>query len=139
MAVVDPVIGVDDFNRPKVLSERESYITDLLIMLFTVPGQYPAIPRFGMNIQSYLYQFEDTIDPIKIKAQLVYQCQEFLPEVESGELDVEVGYYKERPMIVFHLPVINDTSTHVLVLGVTINEKGELVYNFVEGNKTQVI
>lgn len=136
---VDPVYGVDDFHKPKVRSEMETYANNVLLILFTVPGTYPSLPAFGMNVQKYLYEFEDEINTDRIKAELVFQCDEFLPEISSGELDVYLVHYKDQPMLIFQLPVIDDSDDRVLVLGVKLNEHGELVYNFVEGNRTQMI
>lgn len=136
---VDPMYGVDDFNKPKVRSEMETYVNSVLLILLTEPGTYPSLPRFGMYIIKYLYQFEDEIDVDHIKAEMVFQCNEFLPEISSKDLDVYIGYYKDEPMLVFQMPMIDDSDDRVLVLGVKLNEHGELVYNFIEGNKTQMI
>lgn len=139
MASVDPVYGVNNFNETKVLTEAETLVNNILMILFGKPGFYPSIPWLGMDIQQYLYRFEDEIDDLGIKAKLASQCREFLPNIEDGSMDVFSTTYQGRSMIIFQLPVIVDENSVILSLGVTINTKGEMVYNFVANDKIQII
>ena len=41
-------------------------------------------------------------------------------------------------MLLFLMPIVKDSKDFQLVLGVTTNDKGEIIYNFVE-NETQII
>lgn len=129
---VDPVYGVNDFNRPKVLAEDETYVNNLLMILFGKPGFYPSIPYLGMDVGSMLYMFEDEINVDKIKTDLAYQCLDFLPLIDNGDLDVVVTTYKGRTMIIFQLPIIYKKKTTTLTVGVTLNDKGQLIYQFEE-------
>lgn len=137
---VDPTYGVNNFNKVKILSEAETYVNNILAILFGKPGFYPSIPSLGMDITQELYKFEDEIDTDKIKAQLASQCKDFLPIIKDGSLDVFTTTYKNNTMLIFLLPVIINNNNIALSLGVTINEKGEMVYHF-EANteNTQII
>jgi hypothetical protein len=53
-------------------------------------------------------------------------------------MDVVTTTYKNHLMIIFILPLIDDTKKVRLSLGVTTNNRGEIVYNFVE-NEEQII
>ena len=66
---VNPTFNVNDFNEPKVLSPTESYITDVLMILFGRPGFYPSIPSLGMYIQDYLYSFPVELDGFHHRSQ----------------------------------------------------------------------
>ena len=139
IASVDPVYGVNDFNQTKVLSESETLINNILMILFGKPGFYPSIPSLGMDIEGYLYMFEDEIDVSKIKAKLASQCREFLPSMQDGSMDVYTTTYKDHTMLIFELPILVDNVTSMLALGVTVNDKGEMVYTFVPNNEIQTI
>ena len=139
MANIDPTFGLNNFKQTKVLSETETLVNNILMVLFGKPGFYPSVPSLGMNIGQYLYKFADDIDLDAIKAELIHQCNEFLPEVDSGELDVTQTMYNGETLLIFKLPVIIDESGISIALGVSVNKKGELVYNFVEGSTTQTI
>lgn len=139
IASVDPVYGVNNFNQTKVLSESETLINNILMILFGKPGFYPSIPSLGMDIEGYLYMFEDEIDASKIKAKLASQCREFLPSMQDGSMDVYTTTYKDHTMLIFELPILVDNVTSMLALGVTVNDKGEMVYTFVSNNEIQTI
>ena len=113
---VDPVYGVNDFNKPKVLAEDETYVNNLLMILMGKPGFYPSIPYLGMDISSLLYKFEDEIDTDKIKTELIYQCLDFLPLVDDGEIEIVVTTYKGRTMLIFQLPIIHKKKTTTLTV-----------------------
>jgi hypothetical protein len=130
MAKVDPTYGVNEFNKTKVLSETETYVNNILTILFGKPGFYPSIPTLGMDISQYLYKFEDEINVERIKAILANQCSEFLPLVESGDIDIIKTTYMGRSMLIFQLPVIIDKTQIAVALGVTLNAKGQMVYKF---------
>ena len=70
---------------------------------------------------------------------MAMQCSEFLPLVESGDIDVQVDNWNGRPLLVFILPTIHNTSDAQLVLGVTVLENGEMQFNFVINDKEQEI
>ena len=131
---LNPTFSVNNYNRPKVLTELESYVNDILMLLFGKPGFYPSIPSIGMDIKQYLYMFEDEINVEEIKTTLAEQCSEFLPELQTGELDVIKTQYNGSTLLIFKLPVISDTNKNSAAIGITTNDKGELIYNFVETN-----
>ena len=135
---VNPTFNVNDFNEPKVLSPTESYITDVLMILFGRPGFYPSIPTLGMDISHYLYSFDDEIDTEGIKSELALQCSEFSYSINSGDMDIITTKYNGNLMLLFLMPIVKDSKDFQLVLGVTTNDKGEIIYNFVE-NETQII
>lgn len=129
---LNPTFSVNNYNKPKVLTELESYVNDILMLLFGKPGFYPSIPTLGMDIRQYLYMFEDEVNVEEIKTTLAEQCSEFLPELQTGELDVIKTQYNGNTLLIFKLPIINDTNKNSAAIGITTNDKGELVYNFVE-------
>ena len=136
--VQDPTFGVNNFERPKVLSVTQTYVNNLLTILLGKPGFYPSQPELGMDIEQYLYKYIDDINTTEIKAKLINQCTDFLPEIESGEFDVYKSTYNGRPMLLFKLPIIIDGKSLAMALGITINAKGEMIYNFVE-DKNQYV
>ena len=100
---LNPTFGVNDYDRPKVLSTMESYVTDILMILFGKPGFYPSIPTLGMDIGSLLYKFEDEVSAEELKTELENQCHEFSKEIDTGDMDVVTTTYKNHLMIIFIL------------------------------------
>lgn len=131
LTAVDPAFGVDEFDQMKIYPSDETIVRNLLLILFGKPGFYPSIPSLGMNIQQYLYSFEDNMDTTLIKAKLAYQCKDFLPLIQDGSMDIYTTRSKGNPVLVFALPVIHDNTYATLVLGVTILNSGEMQFNFI--------
>lgn len=138
MASLDPTFSVNNFNKPKVLSSMETYVNNILMLLFGKPGFYPSLPTIGMDIGQYLYRFEGEVNTEEIKVRLATQCSEFLPEIQNDNFDVLKTVFNDRLLLIFKLPIIDDTQEYSVALGVTTNTHGEMVYRFVE-NKTQMI
>lgn len=136
---VDPCYGVDAFNKPKILTEAETYVKNILMILLGKPGFYPSIPKLGMDITQELYKFEDEINTDYLKATLVSQCEEFMPLIENESMDILTTVYQGNTMLIFQLPVIIDKNNIALILGVTINTKGQLVYQFTANDEKQII
>lgn len=132
---VNPTFSVNNFNRTKVLSETETYVNDFLMLLFGRPGFYPSIPTIGFDIRSLLYKFEDEINTDELKAKLSTQCSDYLPAIQDGTFEIEKTTYKSHLLLIFILPSINSDKVSIAI-GITTNNKGEIVYNFVE-NKYQ--
>ena len=136
---IDPTFSINDYNKPKMLTNLETYVNNILMLLFGRPGFYPSIPSIGMDISQYLYKFEDEISVTDIKNKLAIQCSDFLPEIDSGDFDVIKTTYNDRIILIFKLPIIDDTKECDIAIGVTTNSNGEIVYNFVESNKSNIL
>ena len=136
--VKDPTFGLNNFHEPKILSVKETFVRNMLLILFGKPGFYPSQPQLGMNIGQYIYDFEGEIDTNEIKTELVRQCGDFLPEVEANNFDVYFLEKNDRRYLLFSLPLIVDDKTMNMALGVTTSVNGVLIYNFIE-NKRQLI
>ena len=132
--VVNPVFGINSFNKPKKMSPKESYIMDIMMLLFGKPGFYPSIPRLGINISKFLYQFDDEIDVDFIKTELITQCEDLSIVVDTNDFEIVQTEYEGNLMLVLVMPVINDKEDerHLLTIGITTNENKEIVFNFTE-------
>lgn len=129
---VDPTYKANSFNKPKVLTEKESYIRGVLMILFGKPGFFPSIPTLGMDIQQYMYLRQDQIYPEVIKAKLATQCRDFMPDINAGDLDIIVTMQNNRVFLVFMLPMIDDKEGKRLILGITTDNSGNISYKYIE-------
>lgn len=127
---VDPQIGVDSYNRPKVLNESQTIVNNILTILFGKPGFYPSIPHLGMDIRQLLYSFEDEIDVNYLKSQLASQCKDFVDAIADGTFDIVKTTYNEQPLLIFVVPTVVTNTKKNLILGVTLNSTGEFQFNF---------
>ena len=77
-----------------------------------------------------LYNFTDDIDTDQIKAAVAYQCPRFVKHVQNGTFDVVKTFYKDQPMLIFVLPAIVAEKEKRIIVGVSVNLKGEMIFNF---------
>lgn len=130
---LDPTMNLDNFGRPKVISETETLVNNILMILFGRPGFYPSIPDLGMDIGKYIYNFEEDVSTEEIKNALSLQCEEFSPSINAGDIDVmKVDTSQGQTGLLFILPVINDRKTSQISLAIIVDDDGKLMYNFKE-------
>lgn len=131
MAGKEPGFGLDNFDGPKYYNETETIANGLLNLLFGKPGFFPSMPDLGINIQQYLYLFEDEFDVDVLKAKIISQCSYFSQFVDDGTLQVTLTPYLNKPMLLLVLPlVIKNTKEH-LAIGITRDDTGKVKYNYV--------
>jgi len=135
---VDPKIGFNNFNKPKILTPTETAVTNFLTLLLGKPGFYPSLPLIGMDIKRYLYSFSEEISATQIKTEVLSQCNDFMSEIDADNFDVVTSEYQGNLMLVFKLPVINDINALSAIIGITTDNNGNIIYNFVE-DTTQIL
>lgn len=126
---VEPVFGVDDFRKPKVLTGYEAIIQSILVVLFGKPGCYPSIPELGMNIQQYRNRRADEIDVDSIKAQLAYQCKAIQSEIIDGEIDVRKTTINNNVALLFVIPIDASSTANTMLIGIQMSNDG-ITYNY---------
>ena len=126
----DPTMGTNNFGETKVLSQSETIVNNILLILVGKPGCYPSQPNLGMDIRQYLYKFPDEINTEAIKQTLIQQCSDFSDVIEEEEMTVEVTTLNGRTALIFNLPIIIDNKTLNMALGISVNRRGEFIYDW---------
>ena len=130
MAMIEPSMGINAFNKAKYKNETETIANAFLNLLFGKPGYFPSMPQLGLNIQSRLYSFWDEIDENELKAEIITQCQVFQQYVDDGSLDVIKSSYNKEPLLLIVVPVqIIDVEAR-LAIGIKTDETGKVTYNY---------
>ena len=130
--MVDPAFGVNEYGKPKMLTEDQTLVNNFLLLLLGKPGFYPSIPTIGIDIQQYLYMFIDDINLDELKAKIAVQCNDFLPAIREGNFDIQKTVIRDKVLLVFTLPTIRKNQS---LLGVTTDGSGKVIFRFVEGKK----
>lgn len=127
---VEPVMGIDDFRKPKVLTGYEAIIQSILIVLFGKPGCYPSIPELGMNIQQYRNRRIDEIDTDALKAQLAYQCRSLSSQIIDGSITVTKMMINDKDVaLAIVVPITSDSDQNNMLIGVKMSNEG-ISYNY---------
>lgn len=127
---VDPCFGADSYGRPATLSESKTIVYNILTILLGKPGCFPSSPGIGMNIQQYLYGFADEIDTDVIKAMLAKQSTDLIEFITGEEFEIYQDEYQGNVMLVFHMTVNVSETKREIVLGLTTNTAGSLLFNY---------
>lgn len=127
---VEPVFGLDDFRKPKVLTGSEAIIQSILVVLFGKPGCYPSIPELGMHIQQYRNCRIDEIDTDSLKAQLAYQCKSISSQIIDGSIDIKKMILDNKDVaLLFVIPVYTTNSENTMLIGIKMTDAG-ITYNY---------
>lgn len=62
------------YNKPKLLDLKTSVANTIINALFMVPGNNPSNPQAGVDINSYFYKYEDSINSEDIQTALTNTC-----------------------------------------------------------------
>ena len=129
--------GLDDFGKPKTLSVKESIAQIILNVLFMRPGNLPSLPWIGINIQSFIYKPEDSIDIEQLKSDIYEQCKAVLTFIDIGNVEAYYTPYNGSVVLIINIPVIIDGTTIDYMLGFTQDGMDKTIkYNFqVEARK----
>ena len=133
--MIDPVFGLDNYKKPKMLTEMETYVHNFIMLLLGKPGFYPSMPHLGIDIQQYLYELEDDFDPQYLKSEIVAQCRDFLPFIKEGTFEISSTSYDGKLLLLFFLPSIDDKTDLPITVGVTTNESGNVLYKIVDSGQ----
>lgn len=128
---IDVTFGLDNFNRPKKISQLEMVKNIILFILFSKKGQIPSIPSIGMNIENLLYQHYEDIDVSSIKEELISQCSILSNFLNGSTIDIEKLIEDGKPTIkvkmVYQYNEDLIKKTQKYQLGITYDELAKMI------------
>jgi hypothetical protein len=121
------LLELNNFQKQKLLDPNNS-IAQIIINLFLMrPGNIPGLPHIGINIKDYLYKTDTEINPDDIKSRIASQCNELLPGVVTGDIDIVlVPDFQGKSILLISIGIFDANTLHV---GFTKNSAtGDLEY-----------
>lgn len=124
--------GLDNFQKPKILSAKDSIAQIILNLFMMRPGSLPSMPHIGIDIASYMYMLEDTIDLEELKTKIFSQCADLLAFLTLGDIKVFFAPYNGQSVLVVAIPIQGlDEAEEALLLGFTKDQSGSgLLFNY---------
>lgn len=136
---IDCTFELDQFGKPKLCSEAESVKNALMFILFSKPGNYPSIPKLGLDIRQLLYSYYDEIDEQDLETRLTDQCAALSEYFQTGSLAVRKLIYRKMPSLIIYIRVDSSETqvstspikrkTNGFYIGLSVNELNELLVN----------
>lgn len=132
-------LSIDGFGRQKILNTRDSIAQEIINLLFMKPGFIPNLPHLGIDINSYIYSQEGTFNGDALKAKIIDQCSELLPNMMNGEVSVQFTNQDGVDLLLIGIPITINQETELLLVGVNKTTSGikgsngrHIVYEFAE-------
>lgn len=124
--------GVDSFQKPKVLSMKDSVAQIILNLFMMRPGTMPSLPDVGIDIRSYLYRLEEDINVEELKKKIFEQCSEVLSFISLGDVQVLVVPHQNQSILLIILPItgMGDEEDEALLMGFSQDENNQLLFNY---------
>lgn len=83
----EPSLSINDFNRPKILEDREAISSLLIQLILLEPGTYSNRPTLGVGLRSR-YRFNDEASLSQLRRDIADQISTFLPEFQAVDVNV---------------------------------------------------
>lgn len=130
--------GVDDFNKPKLLTPQESLAQILYNIFVMEEGTYPSLPHIGIGIRRYLYKYREDINITELKQKIFVNCTDLLPFVEFDDIDIIVTNYQNQGIMMIMIPL--KITDETMLLAFSTDDKNEILFRFqVESIKLNTI
>ena len=128
----DALFELDEFSRPKLISPSEMIKNIILFILFSKPGSYPSLPGIGLDIQSYLYEFYDTLNVNELKQSIIDKCS--LLEFYFNNNNISIIKYKDNgvPSLKINMDYVinsaNGNKSKSFHIGISYDELKNIIY-----------
>lgn len=77
--------GVDKFNKPKVLKDKEAIGTRLMELIMMEPGDDPLHPDMGVGLKTYRYGVTNLEE---LRARVQKQIETYLPFYQNADVAI---------------------------------------------------
>ncbi len=127
MAIREVDFGVDNFQKPKVLSIKDSIAQLIMNMFLMRPGNMPSLPNVGVDIRKYLYKTENQLDLSELKKKIFDDCSQLLSFVSIGDIQTVIIQHEGQDLLLIHIPLIGlDDGDESLIMGFQQEQNGSL-------------
>lgn len=77
--------GVDKFNKPTVLKDKEAIGTRLMELIMMEPGDDPLHPDMGVGLRTFRYSVSNLED---LRARVQKQIETYLPFYQNADVAI---------------------------------------------------
>lgn len=126
----------DKYNNPVYLSKRDSIAQIIQNALFMKRGNLPSHPDRYVDIEQYLNKSADSVDELKLLADLKNTCGEDLVGDEIRSLSFQMVNYKGKECALLLINLSIDNTDDLLAISIQ-KEKNSVIryqYNFINND-----
>lgn len=130
MALKEVGFGNDKLGNPVTYDYLESLGISLFNIFVMVPGSLPSLPKVGVDIKSYLYKLEDSINTEELRDKIFYSCSELLSFINVSDVNIqEIDLDGQKALVILVTANLEDESFALI----SVLRKGvdnEVMYSF---------
>lgn len=120
----------DKYNKPHYLSKRESIAQIILNGLFMKKGNSPGHPDRGVDIESYLFKPQDSIDELQLLTDLKNTCGENAIGNDIESLTFQVVTFKGKEYALLMIKLKIDNNDDLLAISIEKVKKNIIRYQY---------
>jgi len=118
----EQLLGLNVFNKPAELAGKTAWPRLVLNLLFLRKGTYPSIPRMGIGIQDYEYEYLDSAIA-SLQEEIESQCQTYLPELPITQIKVDSAEYQGQKILVIGITFTDNGQSLSFAVAATVEKK----------------
>jgi hypothetical protein len=80
-------------DQIEVYDDLEAIISHIRMTLLTKKGEVLGQPTFGIDVESYLFEF--SVDPFSLSNEATEQVEQFVPESKKRNMSITPGIYTD--------------------------------------------
>lgn len=123
---------LNGFGRQKVFTEAEAYARQLVTLLFMRPGDFPSIPKLGINITKEVrYKNMDYVTGGALKEKIMEQIRTYADQIDVVDLSIDSVKYKGQYYVLFNFQL---QAEKTITIAMTKNKISSLFDYRVEFN-----
>ena len=116
------VLGTNVFNKPTELTGINAWAQLLVHLLFLRPGTYPSIPRMGVGIQDYEYDFMDAaVD--KLNDEIPSQINTYLPDLPMESVKVSSVNVQGKQILLVAIQLYDNGTITTVAVAAEVNNR----------------
>lgn len=120
----------DKYNKPNYLSKRDSIAQIIQNALFMKPGNLPSHPDRYVDIEQYLNKPADSVNELKILADLKNTCGDSLIGDEIKSLSFQMVKYEKQEYALLLINLSIDNTDDLLAISILRGKNDVIRYNY---------
>lgn len=130
LALKEVGFGNDKLGNPVLHDYLESLGISLYNIFVMVPGSLPSLPKVGVDIKSYLYQLEDSINTEQLRDKIFYSCSELLSFINISDVNIQEIDVEGQKALVILVSVNLEDDSFALISVLRKGVDNEVMYSF---------
>ena len=121
-------LEINSFDKPKELNDVAAWSQLMLNLIFLRPGTYPSLPKMGVGIENYQYEFlDEAIDELSVA--IATQQQTYLPDIPLAGIQVSKIDNQGQPVLVIQMAFNTESGAGNSAVAINLSKRNFLEFD----------